>query len=189
MIFLAGACVVIGLAAPLWPVVLRPVVAAMVPGPFGEEVAIAMRLAAAPLMAVGFGTTVLLALILLLILVRRRLLAGRPLEQSVTWDCGYVAPTPRMQYTASSYAWPLVLFFRLFLRPHDTIAEPRGLFPPDARLHTHTPDLFRQWLYRPLFLGFAWLASKFRWMQQGRIQLYVLYIALTILGLMIWKLG
>ena len=43
--------------------------------------------------------------------------------------------------------------------------------------------------YRPLFLGIAWAASKLRWLQQGRIQLYVLYIALTILVLLVWKLG
>ncbi len=41
----------------------------------------------------------------------------------------------------------------------------------------------------PLFLGVAWLASKLRWLQEGRIQIYVLYIALTILVLLIWKLG
>ncbi len=35
----------------------------------------------------------------------------------------------------------------------------------------------------------AWTASKLRWLQHGRIQLYVLYIALTILVLLVWKLG
>jgi hypothetical protein len=45
------------------------------------------------------------------------------------------------------------------------------------------------YLYRPVFLGFAWTASKLRWLQQGRIQVYVLYIALTILVLLVWKLG
>ena len=58
-----------------------------------------------------------------------------------------------------------------------------------CRLHTRTPDLFRRYVYEPLFLGIAWLASKLRWLQEGRIQIYVLYIALTILVLLIWKLG
>ena len=40
-----------------------------------------------------------------------------------------------------------------------------------------------------MFWGVAWMASKLRWLQEGRIQLYVLYIALTILVLLIWKLG
>jgi hydrogenase-4 component B len=93
-----------------------------------------------------------------------------------------------MQYTASSFARPLTLLFRLFLQPRDDIHPPRGLFPTHASLHTHTPDLFRRYLYEPLFQAIAWLALKLRWLQEGHIQVYVLYIALTILVLLIWKL-
>jgi hypothetical protein len=96
---------------------------------------------------------------------------------------------PRMQYTASSFARPLVLLFRLFLQLHDEIHPPQGLFPKHAALHTHAPDPFRRYVYEPLFLSVAWTASKLRWLQEGRIQIYVLYIALTILVLLIWKLG
>ena len=145
--------------------------------------------AVGPLTGVVFGSYILLGLIVLIMHVRRKLLAGRRVEQTVTWDCGYAAPTPRMQYTASSFARPLTLLFRLFLQPRDEIHPPRGLFPKHAALHTHTPDLFRRYVYEPLFLGVAWLASKLRWLQEGRIQIYVLYIALTILVLLIWKLG
>jgi hypothetical protein len=56
-------------------------------------------------------------------------------------------------------------------------------------LHSHTPDLFRRYVYEPLFAGIGSVASKLRWLQEGRIQIYVLYIALTILTLLIWKLG
>jgi len=94
-----------------------------------------------------------------------------------------------MQYTASSFARPLTQLFRLFLQPRDEIHPPCGLFPKLAALHTHTPDLFRRYFYEPLFLGIAWAGSKLRWLQEGHIQIYVLYIALTILALLIWKLG
>ena len=111
------------------------------------------------------------------------------MEQAVTWGCGYTAPTPRMQYTASSFARPLTQLFRLFLQPRDEIHAPQGLFPKLAALHTHAPDLFRRYVYDPLFLGVAWLAAKLHRLQEGHIQIYVLYIALTILVLLIWKLG
>jgi hydrogenase-4 component B len=145
--------------------------------------------AVGPLTGVVFGSYILLGLIVLVANVRRKLLAGRRVERTVTWDCGYVAPTPRMQYTASSFARPLTHLFRLFLQPRDEIHPPHGLFPKRAALHTHTPDLFRRYIYEPLFLGVAWLTSKLRWLQEGHIQIYVLYIALTILVLLIWKLG
>lgn len=183
MITLAGLCVLIGLAAPIWPSVLRPAVAAVAP----EQSAMVAQ-AVRPLTGVTLGSCLLLGLIVLLIHIRRKLLAGRRVEQTVTWDCGYIDPTPRMQYTASSFARPLVLLFRLFLQPQDEIHAPHGLFPKRASLHTHTPDLFRHYIYEPLFLGIAWMASKLRWLQEGRIQIYVLYIALTIFVLLIWKL-
>ncbi len=188
MIVLAGLCILIGLSAPLWPLILQPAVAVVMPeqSPLSQR---ASGVGVEPLMGVMFGSYILLGLIVLVLCVRRRLLVGRRVEQSVTWGCGYPAPTPRMQYTASSFARPLVLLFRLFLQPHDVICPPRGLFPQRADLHTHAPDLFRRRLYEPLFVGVARMASRLRWLQEGRIQIYTLYIALTILALLIWKLG
>ncbi|MEN6452190.1 MAG: proton-conducting transporter membrane subunit [Thermoguttaceae bacterium] len=188
MVTLAGLCLLVGLSAPLWPFILQPAVAAIIPESMRHASAAGAGAAIQPLTDVMFGSYVLLGLIVLLVHVRRRLLAGRRVEQSVTWDCGYAAPTPRMQYTASSFARPLTLLFRLFLQPHDEIDPPQGLFPALARLHTQTPDLFRRYVYQPLFVGIAWAASKLRWLQEGRIQIYVLYIALTIFVLLIWKL-
>ena len=189
MIVLAGLCVLIGLAAPLWPLVLQPAMVVVVPESLKEGVMASTTRTGGPLTGIVFGSYILLGLIVLLLYVRRRLLAGRRVERTVTWGCGYAAPTPRMQYTASSFARPLVLLFRLFLQPRDEIHPPNGLFPKHAALHTHAPDPFRRYVYEPLFLGVAWLASKLRWLQEGRIQIYVLYIALTILVLLIWKLG
>ena len=189
MIVLAGLCILIGLAAPLWPWLLRPAVAVVVPESLAGAAAADVSCAVVPLLGVMLGSLVLLGLIAMLLHVRRKLLAGRRVERALTWDCGYAAPAPRMQYTASSFARPLAQLFRLFLQPRDEIHEPHGLFPRQASLHTHTPDLFRRFIYEPLFLGVGWIASKLHWFQEGRIQIYVLYIALTILVLLVWKLG
>jgi formate hydrogenlyase subunit 3/multisubunit Na+/H+ antiporter MnhD subunit len=188
MIGLAGLCIAVGLTAPLGPLMLRPAVAMLSPLVQREGGGV-MAQVVAPLTGVMCGSYVLLGLIVLGVHLRRRLLAGRRLERAGTWDCGYAAPTPRMQYTASSFARPLVLLFRLFLQPRDDIHPPVGLFPQQAGLHTRTPDVVRRYFYDPLFAGIAWTASKLRWLQGGRIQIYVLYIALTILILLIWKLG
>jgi formate hydrogenlyase subunit 3/multisubunit Na+/H+ antiporter MnhD subunit len=189
MMILAGLCVLIGLSAPLWPWVLSAAVAVIVPENLRAATAAAAGQASRPLVLVVLASYILLGLIVLLACVRRKLLGGRRVETAVTWDCGYAAPSPRMQYTASSFARPLTLLFRLFLQPRDEIDAPRGLFPQRASLHSHTPDLFRRYVYEPLFAGIGSVASKLRWLQEGRIQIYVLYIALTILTLLIWKLG
>ncbi len=189
MMILAALCVVIGLAAPLCPLVLRPAVLVLVPVNLRDAVTGCAADAAGPLTGVLFGSCLLLGFVVAAMHVRRKLLLGRRVEQTGTWDCGYAASTPRMQYTASSFARPLTLLFRLLLQPQDEIDEPRGLFPEHAHLHTRTPDVFRRRLYDPIFGAVAWAAFRLRWLQQGRIQVYVLYIALTILALLIWKLG
>ncbi|MEN6408028.1 MAG: proton-conducting transporter membrane subunit [Thermoguttaceae bacterium] len=196
---LAALCFLIAMAAPIWPTALRPAVATIASGarwgetenslpPAPSFVACPGRVATGPLVGVLFGCCTLIGLVVVVAAGRKLLLRGRRVESGVTWDCGYVAPTPRMQYTASSFARPLVLLFRVLLQPRDDIHPPQGLFPRHAALHTHAPDWFRRRVYEPLFWGVGWAASKLRWLQEGRIQIYVLYIALTMLALLIWKL-
>jgi hydrogenase-4 component B len=94
-----------------------------------------------------------------------------------------------MQYTASSFAQPLMKLFAPLLHTRRTLAAPEGYFPRAASLTTTTPDAARIALYEPAFSGVGWVLARLRWLQHGRIQLYVLYIALTLLVLLVWKLG
>jgi len=47
----------------------------------------------------------------------------------------------------------------------------------------------REAVYRPLFAGVDCALARLRWLQHGNVHLYVLYIALTLLVLLVWKLG
>lgn len=127
----------------------------------------------------------LVAVLGLLAWARWRLLAGRAVDQGPTWDCGYAQPTARMQYTASSYAQPLTRMFNHFLAIRRDCRLPQGYFPSRASLETHAADLFRSRLYDPVFQGLQWLMLRTHWLQQGRVQMYLLYIALTLLVLLI----
>ena len=141
----------------------------------------------ASLMFVVFGAATFLLLVAMLVLVRRGLLANRRVDEKVTWGCGYPQPTARMQYTASSFAQPLTDLFRPLLGTRKKVSAPRGLFPAEASLKTETPDLSREEMYRPMFeRGEAWL-SQLRWLQHGNVQLYILYIAATLMVLLVWK--
>lgn len=80
------------------------------------------------------------------------------------------------------------MLFRALLRPRVEIARPEGILPARASLATTTPDLCHGELYRPAFLKVNWGLSKLRWLQHGKVQLYVLYITVTLLALLFWKL-
>jgi hypothetical protein len=130
---------------------------------------------------------VLAALVLGLAVLRGVLLSRRTLRSAGTWDCGYTLPDSRMQYTSSSFAQPLTNMFPLGVRRRWTAIS--ALFPSRAEFSSHTPDLFAHSVFRPAFSGIGALLSRLRWLQHGRLQLYVLYVAATLLVLLVWKLS
>ena len=125
----------------------------------------------------------------LLALGRAIALAGRPVSTNVTWDCGYAEPSPRMQYTASSFAQPLTDTFGLLLQTRRVLLAPRGLFPTEAGLVTETPDPYQEYIFQPFLRAIGRGFSILRLVQQGQVQLYILYIAVTLLVLLLWQLA
>lgn len=187
LVVLAGACVAVGLGAPM---VLRWAVA-----PLGIITRLGAPLAAQELgaatrwvMPVFIAAIILLGLVLVLTLLRRRLLARRSVTAAGTWDCGYARPAVRMQYTGGSFAQPLTALFERVLRSRNRLGRPEGVFPKEASLATEVPDVCEQGIYGPVFRGVLQGLTWFRWLQQGKVQWYVLYIAVTLLALLIWKL-
>jgi NADH:ubiquinone oxidoreductase subunit 5 (subunit L)/multisubunit Na+/H+ antiporter MnhA subunit len=183
MVLLAGACVLIGLSAPVVVNALAPVLRML----GGAHASLAE--AAQPLWLVVMIGAGLWVLIGLLAWLRLRLLSGRDIGAAVTWDCGYARPTARMQYTSSSFAQPLMELFAVFLRPVVRVVTPTGLFPREASFAGETPDFAHRGLFIPLFAGVDRAGAKLRWLQHGNMQLYVLYIAVTLLVLLVWELG
>ena len=94
-----------------------------------------------------------------------------------------------MQYTASSFAQPIMDFFNVFHSGQKRLKPPHGYFPATAFFETEARDTSQERVYRPAFETVERILSKLRVIQQGRMQLYVLYIVLTLMALLVWKLG
>jgi formate hydrogenlyase subunit 3/multisubunit Na+/H+ antiporter MnhD subunit len=188
MVLLAGACLTVGVLPGVAMRVLGPTLT-LVARQAGPAGAAAVTDAGDVVVVIGAGAALLAAGILAVTLLRSRLLRGRAVETAVTWDCGYAQPTARMQYTASSFAQPLTALFRVVLRTQ-THAKPLvGLFPRQGTLVTETPDAFRETVFRPAFAAIGQALGRLRPLQHGRMHLYVLYIVLTLIALIAWKLG
>lgn len=187
MLLLAASCILIGLFAPITLSILQPVVQQVTGSP-ASIVHENLASAAGPLRLIAMIGAAFLALVIILAWLRRTLLANRKVEESVTWGCGYELATARMQYTASSFAQPLTDLFKPLLGTRKNISAPGGYFPSNAALKTETPDMVSEKIYRPVFTRIGVGLSRLRWLQQGNVQLYVLYIALTLLALLVWKL-
>ena len=187
MAVLALGCLTVGFLAPQAVAMMRPVIVSLT-GLGAGEVAGGLFLAIEPLRWVVPASGIFVVLLGLLVWLRHRLLAGREVTRSGTWDCGYARPTGRMQYTASSFAQPLTSMLGSFLRTRRRFEAPDGFFPEHASLHTETDDPFRQNLFRPAFCGVEWLLLRLHYLQQGRVQVYILYVAVTLLVLLVWNL-
>jgi hydrogenase-4 component B len=118
-------------------------------------------------------------------LALRGLMSRASAERPGTWDCGYVAPGPRMQYTGSSFSQSAVAVFAWVLLPRSRRTRIRGFFPASGRFRTDVPDAVLDRAVLPALRSMAHFLRWARLLQQGQIQVYVLYILLMVLVLFV----
>jgi hydrogenase-4 component B len=188
LLVLAAGCAGIGVLGPRAVTLLAPLAGA-VAGVDPAAGAAFLEGTKAGFAQVTITAGVLASLVIGLAILRAALLSRRTVRSAGTWDCGYTRPDARMQYTSSSFAQPLVGMFRFPLATRRHWTPITDHFPARAEFSSHTPDLFADGVFRPVFAGIGAVLSRLRWLQHGRLQLYVLYVAATLLVLLVWKLG
>jgi hydrogenase-4 component B len=176
-------CLVIG----IWPqTVVRLVERGTAP------LASTSALAADQLRTIGGITTpvlVLLGVIGALAALRWSLLRRREVSAGATWGCGYQRPTLRMQYTAGSFADPLLAPFLLLLHRRQSTTEPEGYFPATASHDQELSDLTGERVLLPAASFVLRQVQRLRVIQQGRIQVYLGYVLAALLVLLVWQLA
>ncbi|MBK8476228.1 MAG: NADH-quinone oxidoreductase subunit H [Opitutaceae bacterium] len=185
MLALAGACVTIGLApAYLWPVVARvcatwnPAWAFTGPAP-------------APLATLGAVHVALAVLALAAAAGLWWRARANGLRHGLTWDCGYAAPTARMQYTGGSFAGIAAGWFGWLLQTEASLHRPRGLLPERAHRVERVPETVLERLIGPVAAGALRVSTAVRRLQHGRLQAYILYlvVGLAALGVLVFLEG
>jgi hydrogenase-4 component B len=175
LLVLASICILTGLVPAVTALPLELVVdgAAGVVTPFLGLLTIPLQLSA---LAVFSLTVVMLA-------------ATRRSPRVPTWDCGYAAPSARMQYTSGSLSeWISQRLTPSFLRPHVSVRMPDAVFPGESRLTVRVDEPFADRVVQPIAERWARRAVRLRWVQQGRLHLYLLYILATLLAGIVWAI-
>lgn len=108
--------------------------------------------------------------------IRHAFLRRRIVRYDTTWTCGYSATTPRMQYTAASFASPLL---DVFGRLSGTRVERSPL-----SVHTRAVDLVLDGMTVPLWRALQRTALRLRAIQQGRLHVYLIYVLAALLVLL-----
>jgi hydrogenase-4 component B len=112
----------------------------------------------------------------------------RPSMRVKTWGCGFAKPGTRMAYTGGSYAQLAQdELYCACLRPSGALGHDMALFPVKKHLRLQIGDLILDRWFLPLFVHFAEVASSFRRLQAGRMNIYLSYMFLTTILLLCWN--
>jgi formate hydrogenlyase subunit 3/multisubunit Na+/H+ antiporter MnhD subunit len=104
-----------------------------------------------------------------------------------TWGCGYAAPTPRMQYTARSFAELMAEhLLPSVLRTRVTVKPPRAIFAEAAQISSDSTDPVTRGVYEPFLGTWARRFARLRWLQQGSLHVYLLYILAAVTCVLAW---
>jgi hydrogenase-4 component B len=125
--------------------------------------------------------------LVLAIALLSRLLLRRPSVHVGTWGCGYARPSARMQYTASSFADPLLRVFRGVLYPRIDSSRGRGSFSGSPALRSRTPDAAETWIFRPAFALLMRACAPARFLQRVPVQYQVSVVVAVLTLLLLWK--
>lgn len=187
MVALAACCAAIGLAPGLFTPILDRAIEAWAP-PIPGARPLPTLSSLVPVGWVSIMGVLLVALCGVGFLALRQRLKGwsaHPRTPVATWDCGYAAPSPTMQYSSSSFAQMLVRIFAWLLRPCEHQPRLDELFPSPQRFESRVDDAVLDGVMLPASRSVSRVLDRFRLLQQGRIQMYILYILITLLVLLL----
>jgi hydrogenase-4 component B len=185
---LAGACVFLGVGAPLVLTALAKA-ARHATGVDIRSTLLVDKLTIIPAHTdfSGFSPTYIAVFLIAIAAVPLLIyLAGRPRAPSRTvpvWDGGILTFKPRMQYTASTHANPVRVTFDPLYRPEVHIErasdDPAGRSGPVHYRFSVSP-IFERFVYDPLIRAVEALARFARPIQGGDVNLYLLYVFVVV---------
>jgi len=186
MALLAGICALVGLIPWLFAPLLESAVAGWRPTLVAEGARLEALVPFGWISIFAIGVALLCCAVAAL-LIRR--VSKLPQAVSSTWGCGYLRPTARMQYTASSFAEMLVNYFKGALRPESHLPAVSGIFPGVSRFASHLPETVYERIYLPCLEYLYEKSGPVRRLQRGHLSMYILYIFATLIVMMAWDLG
>ena len=172
MLALAAACILLGILPGAAVRSALAVGASVVPGP----VPMVESGVLTAVSSIGWLSAAVVALLALGSAAWSALRRRRPLAEAETWGCGYALPSARMQYTASSFAAPLLAVW-------GALAGIRREATPGA-FHGHPRELVLEGAIQPAWEGLRRALARLRAIQHGRLWVYLLYLIAVLLVLL-----
>ena len=139
------------------------------------------------ILSVALVVSCFMAFLIVMIALKLKLTKGK-IELHQTWGCGYDRANNHMQYTASSYASPLLSMLKPLFKKVFDIEKPKKLFPRSAHFSLQIEDIEEAYVINPILKMDEWFLSKFELLQSGNIQSYIKYGLIFLLIVIIGSL-
>jgi hydrogenase-4 component B len=116
-------------------------------------------------------------------LIRNFFLQKRIIAVETTWGCAYAAPTSQMQYTAGSFVRSYAKLLKPVIMSVKREKEIHGIFPSDGSYESHTYDKLEKWIIDKPIMAIKSFMGRFMFLQNGKLQFYILYGILFIVSI------
>lgn len=180
MLLLALLCLVGGIFPELFLSLVDPVVVALTPSALMQG-----GLGVQPVWFTLAGGVLLGAAGFLFWYLKARKGAA-PVTSGPTWGCGYLNPTPRMQYTAASFGALFGSIAAPLIRTRIAVGAIAGTAPGSVAFSYLPEETILTRLVQPVFRVVGVAFSYMRRLQHGEVQIYILYIFATLVVLLLW---
>lgn len=129
------------------------------------------------LTSVGRAGFFFIMLFIFLLLLRKYFLRKRNSITNETWGCGYTAPIIKAQYTGESFTRTFGNLLSFVVPEHKIYKKisKKQLYPDFRKLSTTYSDLIEKYLIIPLTKRITLGLNYFQFIQNGKIQSYVIY--------------
>jgi hydrogenase-4 component B len=126
---------------------------------------------------ISIASAVFLVVTGIIFLIRRYIASGYSEVYSATWGCGYQAPDPGMQYTGKSFSksFGKLMNFLLIEKKGYKEIQRDEIFPASRKYRSFYLDIFESRIIDPVLILVRRFINLFQFIQNGRIQAYVIY--------------
>jgi hydrogenase-4 component B len=138
---------------------------------------------------VSISVWILILLIVVMFFIRKAVTTPKIVTTGSTWGCGYTVVSPSMQYTASSFVRSYAKIIKPLVLTSKNRDEIREIIPSPMEAETHFHDKLEAGLIDWPVKNLKRFLGRFRFLQNGSVQFYVLYgvvfiaISITVPGI------
>jgi len=137
------------------------------------------------IITVGRVSFLMILLTGIIYFIRTKITASKEVTYQPTWGCAYVAPNVKMQYTGKSFSKSFAKLFSFIITEKKKYFELQKTFPLPRIFHSYYEEFFEKNIIDPVNRRILNFMNYFTFINNGKIQMYVLYGFFFIVALIV----